>query len=146
MGRGAPAQGRRLAFVCVLCKLTEQGEQVNKGQSEKQQGAAVVTAEELQKRLDHIKRNMPQTYELITDKAKVQGNAVFRAVRQGVAGEPNRFWAMEAGHFAGTAFNLRTVQDEVAWAMVNFGSTFCVVFDLELDKLPAKVGAAAVAG
>ena len=53
---------------------------------------------------------------------------------------------MEAGHFAGTAFNLRTVQDEVAWAMVNFGSTFCVVFDLELDKLPAKVGAAAVAG
>lgn len=112
----------------------------------KQQGAAVITAQEVQKRLDHIKRNMPQTYELITDKAKVQGNAVFRAVRQGVAGEPNRFWAMEAGHFAGTAFNLRTVQDEVAWAMVNFGSTFCVVFDLELDKLPAKVGAAAVAG
>ena len=112
----------------------------------KQQGAAVITAQEVQKRLDHTKRNMPQTYELITDKAKVQGNAVFRAVRQGVAGEPNRFWAMEAGHFAGTAFNLRTVQDEVAWAMVNFGSTFCVVFDLELDKLPAKVGAAAVAG
>lgn len=112
----------------------------------KQQGAAVITAQEVQKRLDHIKRNMPQTYDLITDKAKVQGNAVFRAVRQGVAGEPNRFWAMEAGHFAGTAFNLRTVQDEVAWAMVNFGSTFCVVFDLELDKLPAKVGAAAVAG
>ena len=112
----------------------------------KQQGAAVITAQEVQKRLDHIKRNMPQTYEVITDKAKVQGNAVFRAVRQGVAGEPNRFWAMEAGHFAGTAFNLRTVQDEVAWAMVNFGSTFCVVFDLELDKLPAKVGAAAVAG
>ena len=112
----------------------------------KQQWAAVITAQEVQKRLDHIKRNMPQTYEVITDKAKVQGNAVFRAVRQGVAGEPNRFWAMEAGHFAGTDFNLRTVQDEVAWAMVNFGSTFCVVFDLELDKLPAKVGAAAVAG
>lgn len=111
----------------------------------RQQGAAVVTAQELQKRLDHIKRNMPQTYELIQNKAKIQGSAVFRAVRHGCAGQPNRFWAMEAGHFAGTAFNLRKVQDDVAWAMVNYGSTFCVVFDLELDKLPEQQ-ARAVAG
>lgn len=95
-----------------------------------------VSAEELAQRLDHIKRNMPQTYELIVAKAKQQGNAVYRAVRLGCMGEANRFWAMEAGHFAGTAFNMRTVQDEIAWGMVNFGSEFAVVFDMDLDKLP----------
>lgn len=116
--------------------MTEQGEQVNKGQEQQhQQGAATVTPEELQRRLDHIKTHMPQTYQLIRDKARHQGNAVFRAVRMGCMGEANRFWAMEAGHFAGTAFSLRRVQDDVAWGMVSFGDTFAVVFDLELDKV-----------
>lgn len=95
-----------------------------------------ISPQELADRLDHIKRNMPQTYELIVKKAETEGNAVFRAVRLGCMGEANRFWAMEAGHFAGTPFEMKTVQDEIAWGMVNFGTTWAVVFDLDLDKLP----------
>lgn len=102
--------------------------------------------EELAKRLDHIKINMPQTYELIVKKAEQQGGAVFRAVRLGCMGEANRFWAMEAGHFAGTRFDLRLVEDQVASAMVNFGETFAVVFDRELDGRPAASAASGGGG
>ncbi|UBB19513.1 hypothetical protein [Comamonas odontotermitis] len=101
-----------------------------------------MSSDELQQRLDHIKRNMPKTYELIVKKAETEGNAVFRTVRLGCLGEPNRFWAMEAGHFAGTAFNMRSVEQEVAWQMVNFGDDWAIVFDPELDggKRPATAG------
>lgn len=111
---------------------------LNKAEGAATQSAAPIqiSPEELARRLDHIKRYMPQTYELIVKKAETEGSAVFRAVRLGCMGEPNRFWAMEAGHFAGTPFDMRTVQDEIAWGMVNFGTTWAVVFDMELDKLP----------
>ncbi|WP_395026581.1 hypothetical protein [Comamonas odontotermitis] len=117
---------------------------LNKAEGAATQSAPLIqiTPEELARRLDHIKRNMPKTYELIVKKAEMEGGAVFRAVRQGCMGEPNRFWAMEAGHFAGTAFNMRSVEQEVAWSMVNFGDDWAIVFDPELDggERPASAG------
>lgn len=93
-----------------------------------------VGVEEIRARLQHIKDHMPQTYELICAKAVDQGDAVWGMVRRGVRGEPNEFWAMEAGHFAGTPFNMQKVEDEIAWGMVNFGATFAVVFNLQIDR------------
>lgn len=101
-----------------------------------------VSVEEMRARLQHIKDHMPKTYELIVKKAELEGDGVYRAVRRGCLGEPNRFWAMEAGHFAGTAFNMRSVEQEVAWQMVNFGDTWAIAFDPELDggKRPTTAG------
>lgn len=139
----ARAGVRGSRFLCSLYQLTEQGEQVNNSQNK--QGTAI-NLDQLQNRLEHIKRNMPKTYELIVEKAKLQGNAVYRAVRLGCLGEPNRFWAMEAGHFAGTAFDMRSVQDEVAWQMVNFGDDWAIAFDMALDGGRPSAGALAVGG
>jgi hypothetical protein len=95
------------------------------------------SVEEMRARLQHIKDHMPQTYELICAKAVDMGDEVWGMVRRGVRGVPNEFWAMEAGHFAGTPFDLKKVQDEIAWGMVNFGDTFAVVFNLQIDR-PAQ--------
>ena len=76
-----------------------------------------------------IKRHMPHTYEAIQRRAGERGRAVYAQVRRGLAGEPNRFWAMEAGHVMGTPFAAsEPIAADVALGLVVFGSRFVVVW------------------
>lgn len=68
-----------------------------------------------------IKRHMPQTYQAIQDKAKEIGRDAYALVRRGIKGEPNCFYAIEAGHVVGAPFNLSGVSAETAKLMCEFG-------------------------
>ena len=91
---------------------------------------------EVDARLEEIKRHMPMTYAAIKDKAAVNGPAAFRFVRQGVAGQPNRFYAVEAGRVVGTPFDLPGVSDEVARIVVQFGVSFLIMWAPEAQATP----------
>ena len=72
---------------------------------------------------------MPHTYAAIQAKAAEMGRAAFGLVRRGLAGEPNCFWAMEAGHVAGTPFAAgHPINAAVAEAMVSFGARRVVIW------------------
>jgi len=75
-----------------------------------------------------IKTSMPETYQAIQDKAKVIGNDAFALVKRGLRGEPNCFWAMEAGNVVGTPFNHTEISRDVAQAMVTFGCAHVCIF------------------
>lgn len=74
-----------------------------------------------------IKTHMPRVYEAINAKAdhdkvwKDRKPGLRSFVRRGVAGEPNCFYAFEAGYVVGTPFNLREVSRDVAQYMVTLG-------------------------
>lgn len=89
-------------------------------------------------RLDEIKRHMPMTYAAIKDKAAVIGPTAFRHVRQGVAGQPNRFYAVEAGRVVGTPFDLPGVTDEVARIVLQFGVSFLIMWAPDAQATPAQ--------
>jgi len=88
----------------------------------------------VQQKTDQIKQFMPETYKAIKARADLIGNQAYHLVRRGLAGEPNCFWAMEAGHVMGTPFNLVDVQRDVAWAMVSFGCAYACIFPLLESK------------
>lgn len=80
-----------------------------------------------------IKTCMPRTYEAINQKAdtdkfwQARKPGLRSFVRRGLAGEPNCFYAFEAGHVVGTPFTLAEVNRNVAEYMVSFGvSHLCV--------------------
>ena len=56
-----------------------------------------------------IKDHMPETYKAIQEKAGKIGNEAYRLVRSGLAGKPNKFYAMERGWICGTPFDLPDV-------------------------------------
>lgn len=93
--------------------------------------------------LQIIKTKMPETYKAIQERVKgvteqvagktavlvpAYGNDVYTLVRRGLRGEPNCFWAMEAGHVVGTPFNMTEVQRDIASLMVGFGSAYVCIF------------------
>lgn len=86
-------------------------------------------------KLEQIKLRMPMTYAAIKDKASVIGSAAYRFVRSGVAGQPNRFYAVEAGRVVGTPFDLPGVSDEVARIVVQFGVSFLIMWAPEAQQL-----------
>jgi hypothetical protein len=86
--------------------------------------------------LDVIKRQMPETYTAINAKASEIGREAFRFVRQGVGGQPNRFYAVEAGQVVGTPFDLPGVSDEIARLTVQFGISFLIMWAPEAQQLP----------
>jgi hypothetical protein len=86
-------------------------------------------------RLKEIKAHMPETYKAIQAKAEVIGSAAFRFVRQGVAGEPNRFYAVEAGRVVGTPFNLPGVTEELARVVLQFGVSFLIMWSPEAQAV-----------
>lgn len=86
--------------------------------------------------LDVIKRHMPETYKAIQVKAGEIGREAFRFVRQGVAGQPSRFYAIEAGRVMGTPFDLPGVSDEIARLTVQFGISFLIMWGPEAQQLP----------
>lgn len=82
------------------------------------------TAERQQQGLHTIKAHMPQTYAEIQRQAGARGNEVYRLVRQGCAGEPDRFYAVEAGHVVGTPFAQELVDPLLAQQIVQFGISY----------------------
>lgn len=81
-----------------------------------------------------IKDHMPDTYKAIVEKAGVIGNEAYRLVRQGLAGKPNKFYAVERGRVAGTPFDLPGVSDEVARIIVQYGCTFLIMWAPEAQQ------------
>ncbi len=92
---------------------------------------------DVQARLAEIKAHMPETYKAIQAKAAEPGVKAHRLVREGIRGEPNRFYAVERGWVVGTPFNLPDVSAELARVMVQFGCTFLI-----MCAPPAQEGAA----
>lgn len=89
--------------------------------------AAGATDSRVSQQLATIKAHMPETYKLIQAWAQEIGNEAFRYVRRGCSGEPDCFWACEAGHVVGTPFAMQAINDDVARYMVRFGCTFVAV-------------------
>lgn len=85
-------------------------------------------AGDVEARIAEIKAYMPETYKSIQRKAELIGRDAYRLVRQGVAGQPGRFWAMERGRVVGTPFQGHPIEADVALAMVQFGCGFAVVW------------------
>ncbi len=95
-----------------------------------EQGSAVA----VQARLQEIKAHMPETYKAIQAKSDAIGKAAFGHVRRGVAGEPNRFYAVERGRVVGTPFNLPGVQDELARVILQWGCDFLIMWAPEAQE------------
>lgn len=77
---------------------------------------------------------MPMTYKAIQDKAAEIGGEAFRYLRQGVRGEPNKFYAIEAGRVVGTPFNLPGVSEELARVILQWGCAFLIMWAPEAQK------------
>jgi hypothetical protein len=95
-----------------------------------EQGAAV----DVQARLNEIKAHMPMTYKAVQDKAAAIGGEAYRYVREGVKGEPNKFYAIERGRVVGTPFDLPGVKEELARVMVQWGCEFLIMWAPEAQK------------
>ena len=90
--------------------------------------APATTAIEVEQTIDIIRRQMPMVYGMVTDKAKEIGNEAYAHVRAGLRGEPNRFYAFEAGWVVGTPFTDAEVTDALAGYMVRFGVNACALW------------------
>lgn len=86
------------------------------------------SAEEVEAVIATIKAHMPQTYQAIKDKSATLGKAAFALVRAGIKGQPNCFFAFEAGHVVGTPYNLPDVQPLIAMGMVTLGTGHWVIW------------------
>jgi len=93
-------------------------------------------------KIAEIKQHMPETYASIQAKAGVIGNEAYVLVRRGLRGEPNCFYAFEAGRVVGTPFSLADVLRDVAQYMVTFGvSHVCVWAEATVQAKEAANGA-----
>jgi hypothetical protein len=88
------------------------------------------TDQEVAEQIAIIQNRMPQTYATIKQKAAEVGKVAYALVRRGLAGQPNNFWAMEAGYVMGTPFNHTEISRDVAQSMVTFGIAHVCVFAL----------------
>ena len=77
-----------------------------------------------------IKRNMPETYKAIQDKAQAIGKSAYGLVRKGLRGEPNCFYAFERGRVVGTPFALPDVTNYIAGKMVQFGVAYVCIWPM----------------
>lgn len=87
----------------------------------------------------NIKAHMPRVFQAIEAKANDIGKLAFAWVRRGLRGEPNCFYAFEAGYVVGTPFNRADIMPEIARCMVGFGCDHIVVWASEgqFDTPPA---------
>ena len=82
-----------------------------------------------------IKEKMPGVYENIQLNAKAIGKDAFTWVRRGLQGEPDCFYAFEAGYVVGTPFNVQCEHWNLARRdVVCFGSGFVTVFGYRLQE------------
>lgn len=89
---------------------------------------------DVQARLAEIKAHMPMTYAAVNEKAAAIGGEAYRYLRQGIRGEPNKFYAIENGRVVGTPFDLPGVQDELARVIVQWGCVFLIMWAPEAQK------------
>lgn len=89
---------------------------------------AAMTPQEVERRVAEIKAHMPRTYQAIQAKAAEIGRDAYAHVRHGLAGAPNRFYAIEAGRVMGTPFDLPNVAPELARLIVQFGCEFLIMW------------------
>jgi hypothetical protein len=82
-----------------------------------------------------IKDHMPETYKAIQEKAGKIGNEAYRLVRSGLAGKPNKFYAIERGYVAGTPFDMGNVPEELARLALQFGISFLIMWAPEAQQL-----------
>lgn len=69
-----------------------------------------------------LRRQMPKTAEMVNRRRAEWGkDYVDGCIRRALAGEPNCFYASEAGHSLGTPFT-GPIAEDVAWHMVTFGA------------------------
>lgn len=81
-------------------------------------------------KLAEIRDRMPSVYAAIQQAAKARGNKVYAWVRDGLRGEPDRFYAMERGRVVGTPF-CQAVMADVAQNMVQWGCDFIFILPAE---------------
>lgn len=80
--------------------------------------------------IETIQRRMPKVYAAVKAKAAEIGNQAYQLVRRGAAGEPDCFYAVEAGHVVGTPF-CQAVMADVAVLIVQFGVDFLCMWPLK---------------
>lgn len=86
------------------------------------------TPDEVARVLHLIKTQMPNVYKAIKSKAAEIGDEAYSLVRQGVRGEPARFYAIEAGHVVGTPFAGHPIESDVAQLIGNFGCGYVCIW------------------
>lgn len=86
------------------------------------------TANDVRAGLEEIKTHMPETYRQIQAKANEIGRVAYAHVRGSLAGQPNRFYAIERGRVIGTPFDIPEVRDEIAALIVEWGCTFLIMW------------------
>ncbi len=86
------------------------------------------TPEQVAEVLQVIKTKMPNTYEAVRAKADEIGSQAYSWVRAGIRGEPNRFYAVEAGYVVGTPFAGHRIEAQVAALMCNFGTDYVCIW------------------
>lgn len=83
-----------------------------------------------------IKASMPDVYKavLLAERSPHVGAAVWAWVGRGLRGEPDCFYAMEAGYVVGTPFAREgAVSMEAARDMVRFGLTHVAIFGFQIQ-------------
>lgn len=93
-----------------------------------------VSQAEVEARVREIKAHMPETYKAIQAKANEIGREAYAHVRWGLAGQPNRFYAIEAGRVMGTPFSVNGVDAELARYIVQFGCSFLIMWAPQAQK------------
>ncbi len=89
---------------------------------------AKATSSKVAADIERIRRHMPATYAAIQAKAAEVGPKAYGLVKRACAGEPDAFYAMEAGHVVGTPFGQSDIGAEVAKLMVTFGADHVVIW------------------
>lgn len=79
-----------------------------------------LSKEEIDRKIGEIKVHMPNVYASIQAKAREIDRRAYQLVRQGLRGEPNRFYAFERGRVVGTPFRNYPIAADVAAVMVQF--------------------------
>jgi hypothetical protein len=95
------------------------------------------TPEEVAQVLQVIKTKMPNVYAAIQAKATEIGPEAFSLVRQGIRGEPYKFYAFEAGHVVGTPFAGHPIEADVASFMCSFGCPFVCLWPVASTQVAA---------
>lgn len=96
------------------------------------------SSEEVEAGLQTIKAHMPKTYARIQELAAQDGGLTFKLVRRGLRGEPNVFWASEAGYVMGTAYSYELIRADVALCITQLGSSHWVIVGCPSGEVMAQ--------
>ncbi|WP_152643479.1 hypothetical protein [Paracidovorax citrulli] len=85
-------------------------------------------------RLETIRECMPGVHAMIKARAEQIGPEAYALVRRGLRGEPGCFYALEAGHVAGTPFGAADPRmQDLAAALVWFGGAHVCIWPADKE-------------